>query len=151
MAHADYTFYTDSYHGDILTEDNAAKWLDRASDYVDTITFHRTENSFPVEEKHITKVKKAVCAIADALCLIDAEQKAMQATVDANGAYKSAVASLSSGKESVSFVQAGKGSVYGLAAADQEERGKLLYGIAVQYLALVPDSEGINLLYAGVG
>ena len=151
MAHADYTFYTDSYHGDILAEDNAVKWLDRASDYVDTITFRRTENTFPVEEKHITKVKKAVCAIADALCLIDAEQKALQAKVDASGAYKSAVASMSSGRESISYVQAGKGSVYALAASDQEEHGKLLYGIAAQYLAGVPDSEGINLLYAGVG
>lgn len=150
MAYADYNFYAESYYGDTLTEANAAKWLDRASDYVDAVTFHRTENTFPVEEKHVVKVKKAVCAIAEALSLIDAQAKAMQATVDANGTYKGAVASMSSGRESISFVQAGNGSVYGRAAVDQNERNNLLYGLALQYLADVPDSEGINLLYAGV-
>lgn len=150
MAHADYTFYAESYHGDELTEANADKWLERASDYVDAITFHRTENTFPVEEKHVVKVKKAVCAIAEALFLIDAQAKAMQASMDASGTYKGAVASMSSGRESISYVQAGNSSVYGRAAADQKERDKLLYGLAVQYLADVPDSEGVNLLYVGV-
>ena len=150
MAYADYAFYTDRYHGDTLTEANASKWLERASDYIDAITFHRTEYTFPVEEKHVVKVKKAVCAIAEALSLIDAQAKALQASVDASGTYKGAVASISSGRESISYVQAANGSVYGRAAADQQERDNLLYGLAVQYLADVPDSEGINLLYAGV-
>ena len=150
MAYADYTFYTGSYFGDTLTENTAAMWLERASDYVDAITFHRTENTFPVEEKHVVKVKKSVCAIAEALSLIDAQAKAMQATVDANGTYKGAVASMSSGRESISYVQNGNNSVYGRAAVDMNERDKLLYGIAAQYLADIPDSEGVNLLYAGV-
>lgn len=150
MAYADYTFYAESYYGDVLTEENAAKWLERASDYVDAITFHRTENTFPMEEKHVVKVKKAVCAIADALSLIDAQEKAASARMDADGTYKGAVASMSSGRESISYVQAATGSVYGRAAVSREERDKLLYSIAVQYLADVPDSEGINLLYAGV-
>ena len=150
MAYADYNFYTSSYFGDVLTEDVAAKWLERASDYVDAITFHRTENTFPEKEAHVVKVKKAVCAIAEALSLIDAQAKAMQASMDANGTYKGAVASMSSGRESISYVQAGNSSVYGRAAADQKERDKLLYGLAIQYLADVPDREGINLLYAGV-
>lgn len=150
MAYADYTFYTGSYFGDTLTENTAAMWLERASDYVDAITFHRTENTFPEEEAHIVKVKKAVCAIADALNLIDAQEKALQATKDASGGYTGAVASMSSGRESISYVQAAAGSVYGRAAADRKEREKLLFGIAEQYLADVPDSEGVNLLYAGV-
>ena len=150
MAHADYTFYVESYHGDELTEDTAAKWLERASDYVDAITFHRTEDNFPLEEKHVVKVKKAVCAIAEALFLIDAQAKAMQASMDANGTYKGAIASMSSGRESISYVQAGNSSVYGKAAADHKERDKLLYGLTIQYLADVPDSKGVNLLYAGV-
>ena len=66
MAYADYDFYSGNYFGDVLTEDIAAKWLERASDYVDAITFHRTENTFPEEEAHVVKVKKAVCAIAEA-------------------------------------------------------------------------------------
>jgi len=150
MAYADYAFYSESYHGDTLTEANAAKWLDRASDYLDTITFHRTENTFPEEAAHIVKVKKAVCALADAFSLIDAQMKAVQATQDASGAFKGAVASMSSGRESIHYVQAADGSVYGRAAADPAARDRLLYGIAEQYLTDIPDNEGINLLYAGV-
>lgn len=150
MAYADYAFYTGSFFGDTLTGDTAAKWLERASDYVDAITFHRTENTFPEEEKHVVKVKKAVCALAEAMFLIDAQAKAYQATVDANGSFKGAVASISSGRESISYAQTANGSAYGRAAADQKERDRLLYGLAVQYLSDVPDSEGVNLLYAGV-
>lgn len=150
MAYADYTFYTESFHGDTLTEDNADKWLERASEAVDILTFRRTEKTFPTEEGDIARVKKAVCAIAEALSLIDAQEKASQATMDETGSYKGAVASMSSGRESISFVQASNGSVYSRAAADRTERDKLLYGLAVQYLADVPDSEGVNLLYAGV-
>lgn len=149
MAYADYEFYAGSYYGDTLTEDVATKWLERASDYIDAVTFHRTENTFPVEEKHVVKVKKAVCAIAEAMFLIDAQEKAASATLDANGTYKGAIASMSSGRESISYVQAANGSVYGRAAADKKERDKLLYSTALWYLADVPDSNGVNLLYAG--
>lgn len=47
MAYADYEFYTTRYFGDELTEATAPKWLERASDAVDTITFYRLEKGFP--------------------------------------------------------------------------------------------------------
>jgi len=47
--YADYSFYTDTYFGDTLTESNANKWLDRASEYVDSITFHSLDSAFPTE------------------------------------------------------------------------------------------------------
>lgn len=151
MAYADYGFYSDSYFGDTLTAENASRWLDRASDYVDAITFHRTENTFPEVEAHIVKVKKAVCAIADALYKIDMQVKAASAAVDATGSLRTAVASISSGRESISFAQGATGSVYAKAAVDDMEKKKLLGNIAAEYLAGIPDSEGVNLLYAGVG
>lgn len=150
MAYADYTFYTESFHGDTLTEANAPKWLERASDYIDTVTLHKTEFAFPEVEAHIKKVKKAVCAIAEGLYLIDEQLKAAQATADVNGNYHGAIASMSSGRESVSYASNLNASMFGKAATDRSERDKLLYGIALQYLAGVPDKNGINLLYAGV-
>ena len=60
--YADYTFYQNQYFGDVLTNDNANKWLDRASDYVDVITFHRLDKAFPTDEHDAMKVKKAVTA-----------------------------------------------------------------------------------------
>ena len=68
MAYADFTFYGKEFHGDVLTEDTAPKWLDRASDELDAITFGRLTFAYPTVEAHVVKVQKAVCAIAEALC-----------------------------------------------------------------------------------
>lgn len=150
MAHADYSFYTGVYHGDVLSAENAAKWLDRASDAVDHFTFDRLQTAFPTTEAHAVKVRKAVCAVADALCTIDAQRKAVSAQIASDGAYRGAVASVSSGRESISYaVNATAANAYAAAAANDAERARLLYGVASEYLANVPDAEGVNLLYAG--
>ena len=152
MAYADYTFYTETYYGDILTEDNADKWLERASDKLDALTFRRLTSAFPTEAEHIVKVKKAVCAIADALYLIDLQRIAASAQQAPDGSYRGAVTSISSGQESMSFAVNGaaSASVYAAAAASAEAQTNLLRDIAAMYLANVPDSNGVNLLYAGV-
>ena len=150
MAYADFNFYANTFYGDTLTGDNADKWLARASDFVDAITFRRTENAFPEDEADAIKVRKAVCAIAEAQYLIDTQAKATQANVDAQGVLRTAVASISSGRESISYMQNVNGSAYAKAATDQAEARRLLSDIAALYLADVPDSTGVNLLYAGV-
>lgn len=153
MAHADYTFYHDTFHGDVLTTENADKWLDRASDTVDHLTFDRLNSAFPVVEAHAVKVKKAVCAIAEALCCIDEQRRAASVQRADDGSYRGAVASISSGKESISFVTVGAAvgaSSYAAAAANADVQAALIRDIAVTYLANVPDAEGTNLLYAGV-
>ena len=151
MAYADYTFYTEVFFGDVLTEDTAQKWITRASDELDLLTFHRLEDGFPEIESHATKVRKAVCAMAEALHRVDLQQKALQASVDEQGVYRPAIASISSSKESISYMQNATGSIYAKAAADRNELISLLREIAVTYLAGIPDKYGINLLYAGVG
>ena len=150
MAYADFNFYANTFYGDTLTGDNADKWLARAGDFVDAITFRRTENAFPEDEADAIKVRKAVCAIAEAQYLIDMQAKATQANVDAQGILRTAVASISSGRESISYMQNANGSAYAKAATDQAEARRLLSDIAALYLADVPDSTGVNLLYAGV-
>ena len=151
MAYADYDFYSSQYFGDVLTGENADKWLERASDFIDAITFRRTESTFPEDEADAVKVKKAVCAIAEAQYQIDMQAKATQAATDAQGNIRAAVASISSGRESISYMQNANNSAYAKAAADQTEARRLLDDIAALYLADVPDSTGVNLLYAGVG
>lgn len=152
MAYADFTFYTDNYYGDMLTEDNADKWLERASDELDALTFRRLVSAFPTETSYVVKVKKAVCAIADALYLTDLQRKAASAQQAADGSYRGAVTSITSGKESISYAVNGaaSASVYAAAAANAEAQTNLLRDIAAMYLANVPDSNGVNLLYAGV-
>lgn len=151
MAHADYAFYTGTFHGDMLTAENADKWLERASDEVDHLTFDRLSSAFPTVEAHVVKVKKAVCAVAEALCCIDEQRRAASAQKAADGTYKAAVSSISSGKESISYAVSGAAaaSVYAAAAASAEAQAALIGSIAAKYLAGVPDANGVNLLYAG--
>lgn len=154
MAYADHTFYVNVFHGDVLTADQAEKWLDRSGDALDHLTFGRLISAFPTAETHAVKVKKAVCAIAEALYRIDEQRKAALVQKTADGSYHGAVASISSGKESVSYVSGGNAaasSVYAVAAADAAAQTNLLRDIAAVYLANIPDANGINLLYAGGG
>lgn len=154
MAYADHTFYSGAFYGDVLTADSAERWLDRASDEVDHLTFGRLISAFPTVEAHAVKVKKAVCAIAEALYRIDEQRKAALVQKATDGSYHGAVASISSGKESISYVSgsnATASSVYAAAAADTAAQAALIRDIAAAYLANIPDANGINLLYAGGG
>lgn len=149
--YTDFAFYQERYFGDVLTEDNAAQWLSRASDELDALTFGRLASAFPTDEAHAEKVKKAVCAIADALFSVDVQRRAASAQKDADGQYRGAVASITSGKESISYaVNGNTATVYANAAANSDALTALLYSIATKYLSNVPDANGVNLLYAGV-
>lgn len=151
MAYADYDFYKNSYCGDVLTEDNAKKWLTRASDEVDMITFHRLASGFPTVDGHAVRVRKAVCAVAETLYRVDEQRQAMAAVKDGQGNYHGPVTTVSSGRESISYASnAAASSVYAKAAADNAALGALILGDVARYLAGVPDANGVNLLYAGV-
>ena len=145
--YADYTYYVDEYYGDILTAQNADRWLTRASREIDGRTYGRLETAFPTNEYSITRVKDAVCAVAEALCQIDLLQKASAATVNEDGSARLPVTSISSGKESMSF--GSSGSSFSAAANDTGTREKLIGGIVTDYLRSAVDANGISLLYAG--
>lgn len=148
--YADHAFYKDTFFGDALTEENANKWLSLASDEIDTLTFGRLTFAFPTVEAHIEKIKKAVCAVAEALFYIDFQRQAATAQKVQDGTYRGVIASVSSGRESISYaVNNTSASTYAAAAASAVEQNKLICSIAVRYLANIPDANGINLLYAG--
>lgn len=150
MAYADYEFYRDTYFGDVLTEDDAARWLSRASDELDTLTFGRLTFAFPTVEAHAERVRKAVCALADALSCVDAQRRAASAQKGEDGRYQGAVASRTAGKESISYAVSGTAAtIYAAAAADPDACASMVRDIAVKYLANIPDAHGVGLLYAG--
>ena len=149
--YADLDFYQNRYYGDALTEANANRWLSRAGDEIDALTFGRLVSAFPVTESDAEKVRKAVCAVADALFYTDVQRIAASAQKDADGQYHGAVSSVTSGKESVSYSVSGNAATaYASAAANPDALTALVRNIAVKYLANVPDANGVNLLYAGV-
>ena len=158
MAYADYQFYTEKYYGDTVPESDFPKYAERASDRIDSITFDRLVNGFPEEERAVTKVKKAVCAVADALYQIDQIKKASMETLgtvtrEDGTVVSKAVSSISSGSESIYFETGSPGgseSIYGQAAVDKKVESVLMYQVASEYLSGVTDNKGICLLYAGM-
>lgn len=158
MAYADYEFYTEKYYGDTVPESDFPKYAERASDRINMITFDRLVNGFPEEERAVTKVKKAVCAVAEALYQIDQIKKASMESVgtvtrEDGTVVSKAVSSVSSGSESISFATGTSGgteSIYEQAAVDKKVESVLLYQVAMEYLSGVTDNKGICLLYAGM-
>ena len=158
MAYADYQFYTEKYYGDTVPESDFPKYEDRASDRIDMITFDRLADGLPDDERSQTKIKKAVCALADTIYQIDQIKKASMETVgtvlrEDGTVTGKAVSSVSSGSESISYVTGTTGSnsdIYSQAAMDKKVENVLLRQIVTDYLAGVVDKNGICLLYAGI-
>lgn len=158
MSYADYQFYTEKYYGDTVPESDFPKYADRASDRIDMITFDRLVDGLPDDERSQTKIKKAVCALADAIYQIDQVKKASMETVgtvvrEDGTVVSKAVSSVSSGAESISYVTGTTGSntdIYSQAAMDKKVENVILRQIATDYLAGVVDKNGICLLYAGI-
>ena len=150
MAYADFSFYVSTYYGDVVTEQNADRWLERASEELDAITFGRLISAYPVDERSDLRIRKAVCAMAEVLCRIDEIGKANAPTKAPDGSYRGAVASLSSGGESITYATGAKDtSAYAAAASSEAARVALLKDTAARYLSGVPDANGTFLLYAG--
>lgn len=64
MAYADYTFYTDVYYGDQISEGDFPRLSERASDYIRAVTQGISDNVTGNAEE---AVKKAMCAVAEVI------------------------------------------------------------------------------------
>lgn len=159
MAYADYDFYTGTYYGGLISEEDFNRFSERASEKLDMFTFGRLERKLPRKQIARTKIEKAVCAVADALYQIEMIRSSVMAMTgvieNGDGTVKSKlVSSVSSGSESISYSTSVSGansnSIYSKAAADQSEENRLLLGIVTGYLSGVTDDTGVCLLYAGM-
>lgn len=143
-------FYVEEYFGDIIPENEINKYLSRASDELDTLTYGRLIKAYPTEQIYDEKVQKAVCAVAECLYKIEEQRKAVASRIDTDGKYTGPISSIKAGEESVSYTSVNSSSsVYSAAAASKEVQNQLIAETATRYIANVPDANGINLLYAG--
>lgn len=165
MAYADYDFYTTSYFGNVVPETDFPRLAERASDFVDTMTFDRLVDGLPTDERSQKRIKKAVCSLAELLYQIElAEKNAANAaasgtstTIGTGGSTTGVVTSVSSGSESISYAtpqQIGASTkewsaVYA-AAGDVQKTNDLLLKTALPLLMGVRTDEGIPILYAGL-
>lgn len=165
MAYTDYTFYTERYYGSMIAEADFPRFSERASDFLDTITFDRLVDGLPTNKRAAVKVQKAVCAVAEALYQIGlAEQQALSSASGAAAqtgvmtGTTGVITSKSSGSESVSYASpselagsAKEWSAVYAAAGDAKATNRLLEETARTYLSGVTNDKGVCLLYAGIG
>lgn len=164
MAYADYEFYTTSYFGSVVPETDFPRLAERASDFVDTMTFDRLVDGLPTNKRSQKRIKKAVCSLAELMYQIElAEKNATNAAVSgastaigSGGSTTGVVTSLSSGSESISYAtpqqigaSAKEWSAVYAAAGDVQKTNDLLYRTALPLLMGVRTDEGIPILYAG--
>lgn len=161
MTYADYDFYSKSFFGNVVPESDFMRLAERASDFLDTLTFDRLTGGLPTSEKYQKRIKKAVCAVAEIYYQLDLAQKqalaAASAATDANGTTTGIITSKSSGSESISYATAQQtgaaakewSAVYS-AAGDTKAANKLLSDAAMLYLMGVVTDDGTPLLYAGL-
>lgn len=165
MAYADYDFYTTSCFGSVVPETDFPRLAERASDFIDIMTFDRLVDGLPENERSQKRIKKAVCSLAELMYQIElAEKNAANAaasgtstTTGSGGSTTGIVTSVSSGSESISYAtlqQIGAGAkewstVYA-AAGDVQKTNDLLLKTALPLLMGVRTDEGIPILYAGV-
>ena len=165
MAYADYEFYTTSYFGSVVPEADFPRLAERASDFVDTMTFDRLMDGLPVNERSQKRIKKAVCSLAELMYQIElAEKNATNAaasgtstTIGSGGSTTGIVASVSSGSESISYAtpqqigaSAKEWSAVYAATGDAQKTNDLLLKTALPLLMGVRTDDGIPILYAGV-
>lgn len=165
MAYADYDFYTTSYFGNVVPETDFPRLAERASEFVDTMTFDRLVDGLPANERSQKRIKKAVCSLAEILYQIElAEKNAADAaasgtstTIGSGGSTTGIVTSVSSGSESISYAtpqqigaSAKEWSAVYAAAGDIQKTNDLLLKTALPLLMGVRTDDGIPILYAGV-
>lgn len=165
MAYADYEFYKTSFFGNVVPESDFNRFSERASDFIDVLTFDRLVDGLPGDERQQKRIKKAVCAAADILYQIDiADQHAAAAaatgtatTLPGGGTTTGIVTSVSSGSESRSYAtpqqigaSAKEWSAVYAAAGDIQKTNDLLLKTALPLLMGVRTDDGIPILYAGV-
>lgn len=163
MAYADYDFYTTSYFGSVVPETDFPRLAERASDFVDTMTFDRLVDGLPTNERSQKRIKKAVCSLAELMYQIELAEKnainqASANLTDTNVGNISTgiVTSISSGSESISYATpqqkasgAKEWSAVYAAAGDVQKTNDLLLKTALPLLMGVRTDEGIPILYAG--
>ena len=164
MAYADYEFYTTSYFGSVVPEADFPRLAERASDFVDLMTFDRLVDGLPTNERSQKRIKKTVCSLAELMYQIELAEKnainqasANVTDINVGNISTGIVTSVSSGSESISYAtpqqigaSAKEWSAVYAAAGDVQKTNDLLYKMALPLLMGVRTDDGIPVLYAGV-
>lgn len=156
MGYVTYDYYKSIYGEDSIPETDFNRLSWEACRQVDTLTLNKLKFAFPINEYDVEAVKRCVCKLIEIARQIEAANKRVSEgqgyITDESGALRGkVVSSVSSGSESVSYsAKAEQSTLIDAVLSDKASQDKLYRDTVREYLSLVPDSNGINLLYAGI-
>ena len=85
MAYADYKFYTESYFGTVVSVADFPRLAEKASDFIDTLTFDKLVDGLPSNERYQMRIKRAVCSLADLMYQLELAEKNATSYATMNG------------------------------------------------------------------
>lgn len=157
MGYATYEYYKSIYGEDSMPETDFNRLSWEACRRVDTLTLNKLKFAFPTNEDDIETVRRCVCKLIELAGQIEAANKRVLEgqgyTMDESGALRGkVVSSVSSGSESISYTAKAEGgsTLIDAVLSDKAAQERLYRDTVREYLSLVPDSNGVNLLYAGI-
>ncbi len=158
MGYVTYDYYKSIYGEDSMPETDFNRLSWEACRKVDTLTLNKLKFAFPTNEDDIEAVRRCVCKLIEIAGQIEVANKRVSEgqgyTVDqATGLMVGkVVTSKTSGSESLSFSAKaeGGGTLIDAVLSDKAAQERLYRDTVREYLSLVLDSNGVNLLYAGI-
>ena len=156
MGYVTYEYYKSIYGEDSMPETDFNRLSWEACRRIDTLTLNKLKFAYPTDEDSSEAVKRCVCKLIEIAGQIEAANKRVTEgqgyTVDESGAMRGkTITSVSSGSESVSYsAKAEQSTLIDAVLSDKAAQDKLYRDTVREYLSLVPDSNGVNLLYAGI-
>lgn len=157
MGYVTYDYYKSIYGEDSMPETDFNRLSWEACRKVDTLTLNKLKFAFPTNEDDIEAVRRCVCKLIEIAGQIEVANKRVSEgqgyIKDESGAMRGrVVSSVSSGSESISYTAKAEGgsTLIDAVLSDKAAQERLYRDTVREYLSLVPDSNGVNLLYAGI-
>ena len=157
MGYVDYEYYKSIYGEESMPETDFNRLSWEACRRVDTLTLNKLKFAFPTNEDDVEAVRRCVCKLIEIAGQIEAANKRVTEgqgyITDESGALRGkVVSSVSSGSESISYTAKAEGgsTLIDAVLSDRAAQERLYRDTVREYLSLVPDSNGVNLLYAGI-
>lgn len=153
-----YSDYVRYYGSDRIEEgqfERIALNVDRVLDMFTTgiDNYRKLREAFPTDEADAQMVKVCGCRIADIIFQVEkTEAAALQSkdmTQTENGVHGKAIASMSAGNESVSYVTGTGTTLIDQAASSIESQHQIIADVVKTFLSGIEDANGVNLLYMG--
>lgn len=157
MGYVTYDYYKSICGEDSMPETDFNRLSWEACRRVDVLTTGKLKFAYPTDEDSSEAVKRCVCKLIEIAGQIEAANKRVSEgqgyITDESGALRGKViSSVSSGSESISYTEKAEGgsTLIDAVLSDKAAQERLYRDTVREYLSLVPDSNGINLLYAGI-